>query len=1292
MTKDVRYIILSVAVACALIPAAAAQNPYVFDNFLPSPEALSVRSFAQDQRGLMWIGTNIGLFSYDGYHAHACFQYGDSANVPVNAILVCGDSLLLGSQSGLLVYNMRTNRYAPSPVHLNDEVQTVKQVDGVLWIGAMSGLYRYDIATATLTKASIGTATIVYSLFEHEGDIYLATYEGFGRYIPSTDQYLPIIPESGGAAQVFVNSIMKDSVKQCIWVGTGNNLIRYDLNDRSLTRIGGFSYIKTLCHDRDGNLVIGTDNGLYFYRNDSITHIRHDVRDQQSLSNNIVWALYSDMEHNLWIGTDYGISLLSGNRFLNFIPINNMTGQSEGNLFYNIFKDTHGELWLGGTNGLIRTTPPQMQDTRWFTVNGSDAYITHNHVRYIYEDRRNRLWITTDGGINRYDPAGRFVWHHISDSIGIRHSGWTYCMTQDRQGRYWLGTCMSGLLVIDEDGMNGAGQYHTANHVFTTSQGLQSNFISHICTDRRGNIWALNYKRGIDHINTATMTVEHIPLHEATGGAPPVLMLPDSEGNIWISFRGGIAKINPDDYHTEAVRFSGAPVEPLAMAEVDNRIWVSTSEGIRICDKQKLEVHYLSVLNKIFYSIYYDSSSHRVWLGAADGVAYISSAHTDDQPVHTQIYITGLYSNRSKTATDYRNGISASDTERISLPYFDNSFSVEVSDLNYTQEQHSAFIYRWGKDDETQWQAMRGNENILSFDNVPPGNYTLQISHLGADGLPQGMIKSLLVNISHPWYTSTWAKIIYAVFMLALLLWVANFFYMRQQLRIERIRREKTLEQSRLKQDFFTEIAHEFKTPLSLIIAPISQMLLKAKKKPEEEKNLSFIYRNAMKLTALVNQTLDFCRFDENNAAVGLIPSQVEFVGFARTVFHAHEESMKGKNVLFIFHTNTDRIVLNVDVSKMESALDNLLTNACKYTSDGDSIILSLNYDAVAHSLEIKLSDTGSGIPAHDLPFIFQRFYQASASDGKHREGAGIGLYLVKKFVELHGGAVGVTSGEGTGTSFTITLPVKESVTEGTGTAQELPPAVASDKPLVVVVDDNADMMEFIAHLLEPSYCCKTAPNGKAGLRLITDLLPDLVIADAMMPVMDGLTMVRKLKTNLPTATIPVILLTAKDDKNTELNSIHLNIDAYMTKPFDPTILLSRVRQLIANKRRMEQKIRVEIMTDPKPSPTPPTYSEKLLESVTHIIEDNLSDPDFNVNKLCEKTGEHQKALYRLVKQQTGMSCVEYIRTVRLKKAALLLAGRKFTVSEVMYMVGFSNTSYFAKCFQKHFGVSPGQY
>jgi CheY-like chemotaxis protein/AraC-like DNA-binding protein/anti-sigma regulatory factor (Ser/Thr protein kinase) len=397
-----------------------------------------------------------------------------------------------------------------------------------------------------------------------------------------------------------------------------------------------------------------------------------------------------------------------------------------------------------------------------------------------------------------------------------------------------------------------------------------------------------------------------------------------------------------------------------------------------------------------------------------------------------------------------------------------------------------------------------------------------------------------------------------------------------------------------------------------------------------------------------------------------------------------------------VFATNIESVLVNIDVLKMESVLNNLISNAYKFSNEGGSVTLDIHYsEENNHQLRINITDSGIGIPAEDVPFVFDRFFQ-SRKTSSDKVGSGIGLYLVKNYVELHNGSIQIASEENKGTSISLQLPVVETQPFRNMQQEEdmginVESIENSNKPLILIVEDNIEVCDFIVQSLANNYQCVVAHNGKTGLTEALNKKPQLIISDVMMPVMNGLDMCRQLRKNKELALVPIIMLTAKDDKLTEEKSIELGVNAFVAKPFDTNLLSLRIKQLLDVKQGLENKHRLEVLSTPKEIEAE-SWDEKLLADITKIIEDRVSDSDLNVNSLSEISGISTKQIYRKIKQLTGLTPVDYIRSIRMKKAAMLLAQQKFSVAEVMYLVGFSNYSYFSKCFQAKYDKTPKQF
>ena len=1161
-------------------------NYQQFDNIYLGAEASVISCFLQDSEGLIWVGSNKGLFSYDGYSTQQHFTYGERTNTRIYCGIIADNTYLyLGTDNGILVYNYRTDKYEQPDTDFPTDVRTMVLQGDTLWIGSLNGLYTYQLKSRQLNhfdskQTGLPHNTIYSIIHTKDNQIYIGTYNGLCRYVQASGKFENILlPVNRGGSNLFVNSLLEDTTRQCIWIGMEGYLFQYNPTTGEMKAIEVFhnNSIKSLALDGDENLLAGTDNGLYVYQNDKepLQHIIHDSRNIQSLTNNIIWNIFSDQEHNIWLGTDYGISLSRYNSALQFVPISQITGTGDGNQFYSLFRDSKGFYWFGGTNGVIRFTHPagNKHDAIWYRMGDKNHPLSHNRIRHIYEDREQQLWIATDGSINRYDyNTHQFVHYNIVDSTGTYNTNWAYYLFEDTDGKLWIATCLGGIFVVDKHKLiQSAGRSYVADQNYSIHNGLSGMFINQIVPDAEGNVWVLLYNsKGIDKINARTRQVTKLFADELSGEKSPNYLLRDEDGMLWVGFHGGVMRINPKDSSQQSISFGNfsnneilsmtsvkehiwvsTTNEILSMTSVQEHIWVSTTNGLWIIDRRTMDARQQSLTDKRFTSLMFDPEDGNIYLGGADGFG-ISRPEIQamNQPEHS-ILLTALYINNQLMSPHTRENIpNIRYTDAIELKYDQNNLAFELSDLPYSLEEKHEFVYRLeGMDKE--WNFLQSNTNRITYSNLGYGDYQLVISKVEKSGSPSEHPYILNIKILPPWYYTLWAKIIYILLFLSLIAWVINFFRVKNRLKMERMEKEKILEQSRQKMAFFTNLSNELKTPLSRIIAPVSQLLPVAEE-VHEKQTLEEVQRNAMKINSLIHQVLNFNRIEDNKDSL-LILSRIELVSFSRSLFSVYEEN---KQITFHFETNKAKIYADMDAIKLGVILDNLLSNAVKFTPDGGSVRLSLFYREETGLLDICVSDTGSGIPQQDIPYIFQRFFQSPHSGNK--EGTGIGLYLVKTYTELHGGHInGVTSNEGKGTSIGLNIPV-----------------IAVEKEEIPA------------------------------------------------------TQVKKQLESLP-----------------------------VLKPIEAE-----------------------------------SQDEKFLSNIIRLIEDHLSESELNVNALCELSGISNKQIYRKIKQLTGMSPVEYIKSIRMKKAAMLLQQKKFTIAEVMYMVGFSNHSYFSKCFQAEFGKTPRQY
>ena len=1315
---DMKPTLLLLCLMLRVLFSFAQTNTYnEFNNILLSPDASTVNCFIQDHQGMIWMGSDKGLFVYNGYTIQQQLYPYTEDKSPANSMINCGillDSkqLCLGSDNGVLFYNLETEQYEKNNINFPSDIRSMALSGDKLWIGSLNGLYEYNLKNkqvrniSSRKNAGIPHRAIYSILVSKQKILYVGTYNGLCYLEPKSSTFKTItLPVRFKKNSLLVNSLLEDSTRKCIWIGTEGYLFKFFPASELVERVDDFdnNSIKSLAMDRDQNLLCGTDNGLYIYNTEKniFKHLVHDSRNAKSLTNNIVWGVFVDKNNNAWFGTDYGVSLFKYNKTYKYVPISHVTGIGDGNQLQVIYKDSRNNFWFGGTNGLIFTSSDN-KTCLWYKLGDKHYPISHNRIRSIYEDRDNNLWVATDGSINRYDYQTRqFIHYNIVDSTRTRNANWAYSMFEDKQGRLWIGTCLGGIFVVNKEKlMKSKSSFYVAEKNFYNKPGkygLSDNFINKILPDLQGNVWALTYNSGINKINTKTGIVTQFSVQTKAGQKSNIsatCLICDREGFIWTGFMGGLNRIDPKTNRTQIIRYKNIDESIIRiLTEEKNHIWITTSDGTFVLGKETLQIKHVKIANIPLWCSFFDSSSDEIYLGGIDGFVKFSTNIIKDEKPYDPIRLTALYVNDLyfQAGLDYK-GKSIRYSKELTLNYNQNNVSFEFSDLSFSQEEIYKYVYQLdGVDND--WRTVKSSSNRISYNNLAPGIYKLSIGRLDSNGKAVQSLLNFHLIIRPPWYYSIWAKLFYALLIIGFFLWVFNYFRDKHQTKIERIEKEKSLELSNLKIEFFTNVSHEFKTPLSLIIAPISKLLIETKNL-NLKKQLTLIQQNALRLNALIQQVISFERFDGsmNNT---LFVSQVEFIEFARGIFSVYEEAFTRKNLITTFFTEMDTVLVNIDVLKMESVLNNLISNAIKFSNTGGNI----NFEILASTekdnfLVVNISDLGIGIPTDDLPFVFDRFFQ-SRKTVNDKVGSGIGLYLVKNYVELHNGTISISSEEGKGTKISLQLPVIEGKAiigsfvnvdnEEAGTIE------GEQKPLVLIVEDNIEVSEFIQQALSSNYKCIIAHNGKTGLDFAIKTKPELIISDIMMPVMDGLEMCKQLRKNKEISLVPIIMLTAKDDKLTEGESIELGVNAFMSKPFDTELLLLRMKQLLGTKEKIEEKIRLEALSDPKEI-VAESWTEKILVDITRIIEDKIADADLNVNSLSRISGISTKQIYRRIKQLTGLSPVEYIRSIRMKKAAMLLTQRKFSVAEVMYLVGFSNASYFSKCFQNQFGKTPKQF
>ena len=1265
------------------------ESDLTWKNVTVGEKKTTVFCMYRDSRGIMWTGTGSGLYVYDGVTVHPVGQ-NELSGTQIYSIIEHKGQLYLGGNNGLLIYDYENGMVNSTNVPLPKEIRCMLLFDDQLWVGSLYGIFLLDLNTGKISDYSAGLPhKSVYSILrDSRGILYAGTYNGLARWNPNTGEFVKVKTDINNPdlKNLFVNCLLESPDNEKIYIGSEGSLFEYTPVNNDWTRIAALenNNIKSLAKSNNGHILIGTDNGVFDWFQDAIRHYRHDSRNELSLSNNEIWCVFADRDHNIWAGHERGVSIASNSNTIRTIKLSALAHTGEGNEIHSIYRDSRNELWLGGTNGVIRLSDGGMPN--WYRHSNLPKSLSHNRIRSIDEDSNHRIWLSTDGGLNRFNPSSNgFDVFHIIDKNGEHNSNWVYSFEEDKDN-YWVGSFLGGLHRVYKSKFNINGGTVVSDYSLNTDSklsngdnlSLPNDLVNDMIIDPNGNIWILLFRDNVlTQYSPSKGQFKKYDIYQLAGGYPTHICR-DGKGRIWCAFKGGTIAFDREG-NSQIVKFpyTNSDETILAIGKVGNGIWISTQSNVWSIDGDNLTAKLLPIPQKSYTAVYEDAATGKVLLGGTDEILEVDYSNigniSDYKAIKLVLHDKGKgYFNLS----DLKGG-----TKDISIPYGGN-ITMLVSTLDYSPESPQRFMYKLSEsptDTLDRWIVMPEGANTITLAELKMGDYMVLVKTVGSPIDPI----SIPLTVRPPLALSWWAVCLYILMGLGLIIGIIWYIRKRSLRAFQEQERQAALENVERKLSFLSAISHDLKTPLSMILGPVSVMKEKAKD-PESKRSLETIYDNAVRLNNMIHRTLELQHLEDSNENL-LIVSTFDVVEFCKDVFEVFKENNIQKK--FIFHSSCPQLFIEADAVKFESVITNLLSNACKYSDDGSTI--SCGISTSDNQVEITVSDDGVGIADIDQPLVFQRMFRAPSTSKLH-EGTGLGLYLIKNYLELMKGNITLSSKEGQGTTFVVTLPISEKVqsasSNSTGSGD-------TGKAKILIVEDNSQISGFISEILKDNYTCFTAENGRAGLSIAASIIPDLIIVDEMMPIMNGLEMVRRIKQQPRLSSLPIIMLTAKSDNVTENESIKLGIDVFMTKPFEPVTLLGRISHLLKGRSEIREKVRMQTIAEAESKPIEAeSVNEKTLAKIVKVIEDNISDPDLNVNLLCEKSGIPNKQLYRLIKKYMGIGPLDYIRRVRLQKAAVLLSQHRFTVAEISYMVGFKTPSYFAKCFQNQYGMKPSQY
>jgi len=1336
-----RYLFLSIIFISLISNRSEAASDSLFFSTLSIRDGLPsniINSIAQDKNDFIWIGTSNGLCRYDG-HRFITFKREGSNSLPANEIsslLIDGDFIWVGTWKGLCKINTLTFEVVPIDLKGNNIIRTLcKGYENNIWIGTTTGLIKYSkngLIEYNTANSNISHNTIRAIHTDKFGNLWVGTYDKVNKLPKGQNSFVQIDLKRNYKPELKNNLICdikpffgNDSL---IWVGTETGLCQVNVfsgnyhqyNEKNIKLSN--EVVKNIYTDDKGNLWLGTDFGLNILtlKNFSNKIIFHNPQLPYSIANNVIWQIMEDSGGVIWFVTSNGLSRL--NKYRNYYTFHEVSystnGQTIGNQVRSMLITKQKIMWLATQHGALRINLATGEKKMFDTQSTEATRILLNNVYALEEDDYSRIWIGTAGGINVWDESKQKMYAITSSPTNGLITNYISKFTKGTDGSFWVSAWEGGLFKI-------TGNFENINSLHFE---LVGDFGSEKNVSGGNAIWAINYNE-LYRIDFNTYKNTSISSFNEVSNKRSISCLYFSKkGSLWAGTLNGLIEYKPQ---TDTTIFhplvTGNDLKLTSITDDgQGNIWGAAGGFIlKYCvSDQHIEIFPMekdAPLKSFFDGCFAKTQEGEILFGGDNGYISISSSI---KPVayKPNVHITSLEVNNKKVnAGDKVNGeplpYDVAFMPEITLDYAYRSIAIEFAALHYWQPEMNMYAYKL-EGLESHWNYVSGKKNSVVYSNLSPGAYTLIVKGTNNYGIWSDSVASIKINVNPPLFLSKGFLLLYAIIAILIIIVAIRFYssrlHLRNELKIIRMERDHAEEIASVKQQFFTNISHELRTPISLIIPPIQQVLKRSNLDTEVQSLMRLAEKNSQRLLRVVNQILDFRKLENDSLELKII--SIELVSFCKDIFVLFSDKATRNQIQFTFQTDLESCKIWADEDKLETILYNLLSNAFKFTPNGGSVDLIIekhltDKDPTNSVVEIKVKDTGIGIAPEDQPKIFDRFFQTEKAK-KFDVGSGIGLTMVAEYTKLHYGKVTVESYPEKGSCFTITLPLSHVhfpidpeqepdslnlvATKTTGSDDhDSNPYIYdldSDKPLVLIVEDNTDMIDFLRINLKDNYYLIIAKNGEEALQKTNSILPEVIISDIMMPIMDGITLTKKIKENSKTSHIGIILLTAKNLMAQKIEGIRVGADAYLTKPFEVELLVASIDHLLKRKQELSNYFKLEILTHPEFKSNKENLDDKFVKKVSNIIEANISNPDFNVEILSREIGMSSTHLYRKLKSLTHYSAKDIIKKYRLKKASLLLKNNEGNISEIMYEVGFSSLSYFAKCFKSEFGLSPKDY
>ena len=1300
---------------------------------------ITVFSLYQDENGGIWIGTNDGLMHYRGNTVENLSTSRPKMDLASGIVTsICGDGkghvyALINNK--IVEYDLKKEdlHFLSLPKDLmNKRITAIAKGLNGMWIGMSNGIYQYQNGNTIRYTFLSNPNTIISALCEtSKSKLFVGTSDMGAFIIDNAQKEFHVLPQCGT-----VNSITEDSKKN-IWICSNENgLYKIDnqLNVKLFT-VGGdptqkisSNVVRSVCEDNNDNLWIGTFSGLD-KMNLSTSQIEHyglSSDQRHSLSSNSIRCITKDKQGTIWLGTYYGgINYFNPEpEIFKFYEFKKTQSDFSYPIIGKIVEDKRGDYWIcSDGKGLIYFNKAK---DAYFYFSTTNSAISGNNIKSIYYDQlHDGLWIGTyRNGINWLDIASKRFTHF---KIGAPNSTISNELQETVQSivpyndKLFLGT-LFGIFSFDiKSGI--------ATHI------LLSNSIRDMLIE--GNYLWIAGQDGLTKFDLVSNKILKVYIQntQQTNNLPKnriTKLYLDRKKRLWLSTDGsGLAVLDKKTdkfilYNTYSCGMESDNVSCLSESKY-GYILAGTNKGFSRIDVERNKSYNYSSKNgfpilSMSYGSITASRDGQLLMGGIDGMAIFKEDALTNSGKDFNMKFTGLWVNNRKVLPDDETGIlkqALPYIQEIEFKYDQKIIAFEFATDNFIKANQPNFQYKLEGFDK-QWLEF-DQKNPITYMNLPSGTYTLKVRSLLQQAADDKGGIELKIIVLPPIYARWYAYLLYIILITGIAAWIIRFYQSRLILRtsLQYERREKEqneiVNQSKLR--FFTNISHEFRTPLTLILGQIEMLMQSSKIAPNFYNSIVNVHNNALKLNLLITELLDFRKQEQGFKKLKV--SEHDIVEYLHEIFVSFQEFAKYRNIELTFSTNKENIPLVFDYVELQKVFYNLISNTFKFTPKGGKI--SVEIDADDRNVKISVSDTGIGISKENLEKIFDRFYQADNEDDSslQNKGTGIGLALAKGIVELHKGRISVTSKPSIGSVFTVELQsgdlhfvnneqveIIESHEENVSTykiqtlldneflkeASENQSKNFTEKPTILLVEDNENLRQMLVQLFELMYNILEANNGKIGYQMAIDKHPDLILSDVMMPEMNGNDMCTKLKGNFETCHIPVVLLTAQTSLEQNIDGLKRGADDYITKPFNVKILITRCNNLLLGRKILQEKYSKQIDISAFSIATN-ELDQEFIEKATSIVEKNIDVEALDVNFLCSEMAIGRRVFFYKMKSITGQTPNDFIQNIRLKKAAWILQNvPDKTISELSEDLGYNSVSYFGKCFKQKFGVLPSIY